>query len=67
MRITRDQLLYDISHMTDSKSERELNDVQKFSKKELLAIHSFISLNNALIGQLRQRTRQLERLCRADR
>ncbi len=67
MRMTRDRLLHDISHMTDSKSEREPNDPQKFSKKELLAIHSFISLSNALISQLRQRARQLERLCSADR
>ena len=60
-------MLTDIAHMTDSTSTRVREDPEKFSKKELLAIHSYITLNDALVSQLRERTRQLERICRVDR
>lgn len=65
--MTRDRLLYEISHMTDTSSERVANDVQKFSKRELLAIHSYIALTDALVNQMRERLRQLERSCSVDR
>ena len=65
MKLSREDLLIEIAAKVGLPRE-EGND-RKFTKRELVAIHNYLVQTTALLGEVRDRVRQLERTHRADR